>query len=122
MVDPARVPRGPERSPEKHEGVAEATPSGVHRTNGGRLDGPDVGRLITLGAGHHVELDLLTLGQRPEPLGTDRGVVDEDVAPILARDEAVPLGIVEPLHSTFFHCDLLACAATARRKAAALTF
>jgi hypothetical protein len=48
-----------------------------------------------------LELHLLTLAKGLEPLGLDRGMVYEDVRTALAGDEAVALGIAEPLDCTF---------------------
>src|SRR5262249_20383428 len=46
-----------------------------------------------------LELDRLAFGERTEALPLNRAVVDEHIRSVLARDEAVPLGVVEPLHS-----------------------
>src|SRR5262249_4394214 len=52
----------------------------------------------TFGALHDVELNTLAFGQRLEPLSFDRRVMNEAVLlPIIARDEAKPLAVVEPL-------------------------
>src|SRR5260370_27186219 len=64
----------------------------------------DVLRLQPLGALDHFELHFLALGEGAESLGLDGGVVAEDVltAAVLG-DEAVALGVVEPLHSSSRH-------------------
>src|SRR5262249_58184669 len=63
----------------------------------------DVRGLGALGALDHVELHLLALSERPESLGLDGGMMDEDVRAALARDEAKTLCVVEPLHFASFH-------------------
>lgn len=50
-----------------------------------------------------VELDSLALVQRLEAVHLDLGVVNEQVVPILAGDEAVALVRIEPLDSTLSH-------------------
>src|SRR5256885_289765 len=45
----------------------------------------------------------VAFGERAEALGLDGGVMDEYVLPALLRDEAEPLAVVEPLHSTLRH-------------------
>jgi hypothetical protein len=48
---------------------------------------------------HQVELDSLALGEGPEALGLDCGVVDEAVPlPFVRGDEPKALGVVEPLY------------------------
>src|SRR5207237_7981395 len=46
----------------------------------------------------------LPLVQRAEPAAGDRGVVNEDVLPLVRGDEAVSLLTVEPLHLARSHC------------------
>ena len=79
------------------------------------LDGASMGaKLLLLDNGHtlgslgDLELDRLSLFEALEPFRLDGGVVNEDVlAPVLA-DEAVALGVVEPLHASRpSHVDLL---------------
>src|SRR5262249_16125666 len=67
------------------------------------LNATDVRRLQPLRTLHHLELDPLTLAQGPKPFRDDRRVMDEHVRRTVARNEAKPLRIVEPLHSTLFH-------------------
>jgi len=57
----------------------------------------DVGRLLTLGTTHQVELDAVALGQRAEAVGRDRREVDEHVLALLRLDEAEALLCVERL-------------------------
>src|SRR6478609_3509015 len=66
----------------------------------------DVLRGRALLALHDLELDLLTLGEGPETLALDRGVMHEAILrATLGGDEAKPLGLVEPLHGTGgLHC------------------
>src|SRR5438034_365063 len=59
--------------------------------------GPDVRGLQALVALHHVELDLLTLGQRLVAFPSNRREVDEDVLAAFALDEAIALLVREPL-------------------------
>jgi hypothetical protein len=63
--------------------------------------------LQSLGSLDDIELHLLTLGEGLEPLGLDRGEVNEDVLAPLLLDEAKPLRIVEPLHTSLCHFELL---------------
>src|ERR1043165_3042407 len=55
---------------------------------------------------HNVELDLVTLGQRPEAAGLDGRMMDEAILlPALWRDEPEPLRVVEPLDRALgTHC------------------
>src|SRR3954470_21429407 len=60
-----------------------------------------LGALLTLDA---VELDLRSLGERPEALAVDGAVMDEQVLAARVRgDEAIPLRIVEPLDGSGCH-------------------
>ena len=45
-------------------------------------------------------LDFLTFGQRAKTLGTNRGVMDENVITALALNKAKTLGVVEPLYGS----------------------
>src|SRR5262249_49087691 len=54
-------------------------------------------------AGADLELHFLSLGERLEPFHTDGGEVDEDVLTAVLLNEAVPLGVIEPLHLTSGH-------------------
>src|SRR4051794_8391160 len=75
------------------EGSGPAPSGGPHRL-----------RLGALGAGAHLEDDLLTLGQHLVPVHVDRGVVHEHVLPATVHgDEAVALLRVEPLDDTAGH-------------------
>src|SRR5450759_607519 len=68
----------------------------------------DVARLhLAVLALSGVERDLLALVQGLEPLVLDLAEVNEQVDPILARDEAIALGRVEPLDGTFCHFTIL---------------
>ncbi len=51
-----------------------------------------------------LELDLLTLGERLEPIHRDRGEVHEHVLAPLLLDEAVPLRVIEPLDRASSAC------------------
>src|SRR3990172_3248141 len=61
------------------------------------LQDNDLAGLQSLGAALDVELDPLAFVQRAIALGLNRGVVDKHVLAAFTRDEAVPLGGVEPL-------------------------
>src|SRR5207302_1543433 len=64
----------------------------------------DVLRLQSLRTLHHVELHLLALRKCAEAVGLDGRVVTEHVlTTAVLRDEAEPLRIVEPLHSSSCH-------------------
>src|SRR4029079_17269360 len=66
--------------------------------------GRDVHSLRSLTALLRLVLDASALGQGPEPVHLDVGVVDEEIlAPLVRRDEAVALRVVEPLHSSGRH-------------------
>src|ERR1700722_8833221 len=67
------------------------------------LDLGDVGGLKTLGSLHHLEVDLLALGERLESVALDGGEVNENVLATLLLDEPEPLRIVEPLHASLCH-------------------
>src|SRR5215831_21281365 len=54
-------------------------------------------------AGADLELHFLSFGERLEPFHTDGGEVDEDVLTAVLFNEAVPLGVIEPLHLTSGH-------------------
>src|ERR687884_2038207 len=67
-------------------------------------DDLDVRRLRALRPFARLELDLRAFGQRLEALAGDLREVDEDVlAAAVGRDEAVALGVVEPLDVSARH-------------------
>src|SRR6478752_5744651 len=69
-----------------------------------RSDDGDVGRLRALVAGPRLERHASTLGEGLEPRARDARVVDEEVATaVLRADEAVALGVVEPLDGSVCH-------------------
>jgi hypothetical protein len=70
----------------------------------GVSDLTDVRGLEALGAFDHLELNVVSFGQRPEAIGDDCRVVDEYVFATVLRDEAEPLRIIEPLYRTLRHC------------------
>src|SRR4051794_4168824 len=70
------------------------------------LDALHVGGVESLCARLDLELDLLTLGERLEPIHRDRGEVHEDIFAPLLLDEAIPLGVIEPLYFPSGHCAL----------------
>src|SRR5262249_29143476 len=63
----------------------------------------DVLGLRTLRPFLDFELDLHALVERLVPLGTDGGVVHEDVRTVLTGDETVSLAVVEPLDPSSGH-------------------
>src|SRR5436190_18172914 len=70
------------------------------------LDALHVGGVESLRTRLDLELDLLTLGECLEPVHRDRGEVDEDILAALLLDEAIPLGVIEPLYFPSGHCAL----------------
>ena len=70
------------------------------------LDALHVGGVQSLRAGLDLELDLLPLGEGLEPVHRDRGEVDEHILTSLLFDEAVPLGVIEPLYFPSGQCAL----------------
>ena len=60
-------------------------------------DALHVGGVKALRACLDLELDFLSLGERLEAIHRDRGEVHEDVLASFLFNEAVPLGIIEPL-------------------------
>jgi hypothetical protein len=58
--------------------------------------------LKALLASGHGELDLLAFVQLAIPISADSTEMNEDVLSLLALDEAITLGIVEPLHCAGF--------------------
>src|SRR5947199_3703475 len=68
----------------------------------GRLG--DVGSLWTLLPMDNLELDAIAFRERLEAAALDGAEVDKDIRSSLARDEAVALGVVEPLHRTLETC------------------
>src|SRR4249920_3244879 len=67
------------------------------------LDSLHVLGLPALGAFDHIELNLLTLLQAAESTRLNRGEVYEYILTILAADETITLGVVEPLYCSCFH-------------------
>ncbi len=77
-----------------------AEPAPTARPAPGDISGSDelnVARLRALGTVYDFELDALTLFEGAEAGALDCRVVDEHVTTALALDEAVALGVVEPL-------------------------
>ena len=63
----------------------------------------DLARLEALGTVDDFELNPRTLFEGPETFGLDGGMMDENVRSVILLDETKALGIVKPLHRTFFH-------------------
>lgn len=68
------------------------------------LEARDLVRLRALRPLNDVELDLIALFEALVALALDRTVVDEDVRPAFAAEEAVALCVVEPLYGAFILC------------------
>src|SRR5690606_29790511 len=81
--------------------------AGLLSSNGPRLgpasDPRDVRRLEALLGLPDLELDLLALGERLEAFHVDRGEVHEHVLAVGLFNEAIALGIIEPLDLTSGH-------------------
>src|SRR5258705_4253121 len=87
-------PRTPKTAP-------PATGAGGSRITCGRRGDSDalhVGGVKTFRTGLNLELYLLALRERLEPVHRDCGEVHEDVLASLLFDEAIALGVIEPLH------------------------
>ena len=98
-----RVRKGLAEFAEKTEQLKEAAGAASKSEDKIRLDRGHVLRLPSLGSFNDVELDRLSFFQAAEALILDGGVVDENVFSVLAADEAVTFGVVEPLHCSLFH-------------------
>src|SRR3954471_2226414 len=94
------------RRPETAPPATRAGGSRIRRRAGSESDALHVGRVETLGAGLDLELDLLPLGEGLEAVHGDRGEVHEHVFATFLFDEAVSLGVIEPLHFPSGHCAL----------------
>src|SRR5688572_12729080 len=71
---------------------------GSNRYGSGSADPGDVGGLVALGSGHHVELDAIALGQGPESVRLDRREVYEHLLASVVSNEAEAFRLTEPLH------------------------
>src|SRR6185295_394537 len=60
-------------------------------------------RLRSLGALLDLELHFRTFVESLVSLGSDGGIMNEDVRTVLTRDEAIALAVVEPLHPSLGH-------------------
>src|SRR5687767_11651312 len=83
-------------------------------TGGGRTygrgssgDALHVRRVQSLVAGADLELDFLSLGERLEPVHLNGGEVYEHVFAAFLFDEAITLGVIEPLHFPYGHASCL---------------
>ena len=68
------------------------------------LEARDLVRLRALRPLNDVELDLIALFEALIALALDRAVMNEDVRPAVAAEEAVTLCVVEPLYGAFVLC------------------
>jgi hypothetical protein len=66
----------------------------------GRLDDANVLGFLSLAARGDVELHALAFAEGLEAVALDVRVVDEDIVPLIAGDEAVPLLSIEELDGT----------------------
>jgi hypothetical protein len=64
----------------------------------------DLIRLGSFGSLDDVELDLIALLQALVPLALDGAVMNEDVCPAVAAEEAVALCIVKPFYGALILC------------------
>src|SRR5262245_54742124 len=71
--------------------------SALSSQRGNGLDLGDVAGLRALGTVNDLELHCLPFSARPETVTLDGRVGHEDIAASFPLDEAVPLGVVEPL-------------------------
>jgi hypothetical protein len=76
-------------------------PGGYSRMNSTASGSSNVGRLFSLCTVDDLKLDGLTLGQRPETVAFDRGVVDEHILAGLLTNKSEAFRFVEPLNRTF---------------------
>ena len=91
---------GSDKSAGNTKGGLAAAP----RFNFGKwLDSLHVLGLPALGAFDHIELNLLTLLQAAESTRLDGREVNKHILTILAADETITLGVVEPLYCSCFH-------------------
>ena len=67
----------------------------------------NVRRVQTLVASFDIEFHLLTFRERLESFHRDRGEVNEDILSTFLFDEAVTLGVIEPLHLSPGHVNRL---------------
>jgi len=89
------------RRPKKERG--ESIQFASTQTASRELDRPDVFGLPAFRPFSDAELNGLTLLQAFKPACLDRRKMYKNVFAILAADEAVPLGVVEPLYCSLFH-------------------
>jgi len=64
----------------------------------------DVSGLWTLLPLDNLELDAIAFRELLEAASLNGAEVDKDIRPTLSRDEAVALGVIEPLHRTLETC------------------
>src|ERR1051325_4804471 len=104
--------------PQRRKPSLGKRPGFIHHDAGLSLtDRLDVRRLQPLRPLLGLELDLLTLGQRAEPLRHDGRVVAENIrSTVVLHDEPEALRIIEPLHGTSRHCTSFVCSRTEGRE------
>src|ERR1041385_5452970 len=74
---------------------------------GGGLDAGYVGRVQAFVAGLHFELHHLPLGERLEAVHLNRREMHEHIFATVLFNEAVALGVIEPLHLSLSHSSCL---------------
>src|SRR6185436_10123499 len=82
----------------RNEEAADPKAGGSKRSACATSDNADVLRFVTLAAGRHVDLDVLTLFEGLVALALNVRVVDENVLLAFERDEAEALLGVEEFH------------------------
>src|ERR1041385_7413498 len=86
MVNPAKQNRRP---------IARAAVVEADSSSG---DARHVGRMKPLLAGVDLELHFLAFGETLEAVHLDRGEMDEHIFSVVLLNEAISLGVIEPLH------------------------
>lgn len=101
--------RGPQRAGQPGERIVLQVIGNVKLSLSGNRTSPlyDIRCLQSFGALHDIKFDFLSLAQRSEPFTFDRGIMDEDIFPIVALDEAIALAVAEPLDPAICHRDIL---------------
>jgi len=69
----------------------------------GSLQFLDVYRLETFGSLFRIEADLVPFRQAFKAASVDGRVMDENVRPVVSRDKAEPLAVIEPFHRSLSH-------------------
>src|SRR5262249_40048783 len=103
---PQPVPAKPQPFPKTAPpAIAGGRGQGLSRCMG--LDAGDVCGVQSLLASTNLELYFLTFGECLETFHTDSREVNEHIFPAVLLNEAVPLGVIEPLHLPSGHSSCL---------------